>query len=511
MTEVEVKSPVHLEVRNISKRFGATQALADVSITFERGRIHGLIGENGAGKSTLGKIICGVYQPDKGQIFVAGRAVRYLQPRDAMRDKITIISQELMLQPYRSVAENVFLGIEHRAIVSKQETRKRFVELAKNTKFDIPADARVGTLSVAVQQQVAILRSLARNTRLIVMDEPTAPLTSDEAEKLFENIRRLREFDITIIYISHFLNEVLNICETVSVLRDGQLIHTSPTSCESPDTLVSAMLGRQFALTFPERVFPRKDAPVVFSVEGLSQPPKIVDISLEIREGEILGLVGFVGSGRTEIVRAIFGADHHCAGIFKLDGKPIKIRNPHEAIAQGIAMLPESRAKQGLLLQRSIIENLTLPHLEAVSRAGIILGNKERQEVSKMMHRLDVRASHLETPVRTLSGGNQQKVLFGKWLLVKPRLLLADEPTRGIDVGSKRAIYNLISSLAKEGMAVLLISSEHEEVLELAHRILVIRDSRVVAEFAGGTTTMDAVLPECFSTSAGGDERKNRI
>jgi ABC-type sugar transport system ATPase subunit len=489
-----------VEVRGISKRFGGTTALSDVSIAFEQGKIHGLVGENGAGKSTLVKIIAGVYPPDKGQLLVDNRHVVYRSPRDAIADGITIIAQELMLQPRRSVAENVFLGIENSrwGILTKRETHKRYDKLVADAGYNVPADALVGELPVAVQQQVEILRALARNAKLIIMDEPTAPLTADESDKLFQNIRLLRKNGTTIIYVSHFLEEVLELSDTISVLRDGEIALTSPASVETTETLVTAMLGRPFDLTFPEKVFPKIDAPVIVSVEGLSRKPDFLDISFEIRAGEILGFAGLIGSGRTEIARAIFGADHHDKGFIYVDGEKHNFHSPYEAIQKGIAMLPESRKDQGLLMKRSIIENVTLPHLREVSRKGIIAGKRERDGVSKLMDRLEVRASHLGAPVYTLSGGNQQKVLFGKWLFKPPRLLLADEPTRGIDVGAKRAIYELIASLAREGMAVLLISSELEEVIELSHRILAIRNGRIVCEFDGHQVKLDEVLRACF-------------
>jgi ABC-type sugar transport system ATPase subunit len=491
---------VHVEVRGISKRFGGTQAVAEVSIAFERGKIHGLVGENGAGKSTLVKIIGGVYQPDEGQMLVDNRPESYHGPRDAIADGITMIAQELMLQPNRSVAENVFLGIEDSrfGVVSQRHTQKRYKKLSERAGYDVPADAKVGDLPVAVQQQVEILRALARDAKFIIMDEPTAPLTADEAEKLFQNIRRLRERGTTIIYVSHFLEEVLALSDTVSVLRDGKLTLTSPAHKETTETLVTAMLGRPFDLTFPEKVFPPADTPVIVSVEGLSRPPDINNVSFEIKAGEILGFAGLIGSGRTEIVRAVFGADHRDKGKVILDGKELKVRTPHQAIKNGIAMLPESRKDQGLLMRRSITENVSLPHLGEVTRAGIISSKQERREVGTLMDRLDVRASHLSAPIYTLSGGNQQKVLFGKWLFCPPHLLLADEPTRGIDVGAKRAIYELISSLAREGMAVLLISSELEEVLELSHRVLAIRNGQIVEEFDGHSVTMDEILRACF-------------
>jgi ABC-type sugar transport system ATPase subunit len=495
-----MENNLHVNVHDISKRFGGTIALSDVSIAFEQGKIHGLVGENGAGKSTLVKIIAGVYPPDKGQLVVNNRPVNYRSPRDAIADGITIIAQELMLQPRRSVAENVFLGMENRrwGIVTKRDTNRRFNKLMADAGYDISADAIVGELPVAVQQQVEILRALARNAKLIIMDEPTAPLTADESEKLFRNIHRLRENGTTIIYVSHFLEEVLALSDTISVLRDGEVARTSPASNESTKTLVTAMLGRPFDLTFPEKVFPEKDAPVVFSVEGLSRQPEFHDISFEIRSGEILGLAGLIGSGRTEIARAIFGADRVDKGVVMISGEKQVFHTPHDAVQKGIAMLPESRKDQGLLLNRSIIENVTLPHLGEVTWNGIINLKKERNGVATLLKRLDVRASHLGVPVNTLSGGNQQKVLFGKWLIKPPRLLLADEPTRGVDVGAKRAIYELIASLAKDGMAVLLISSELEEVIELSHRILAIRNGRIVREFDGHHAKIDDVLHACF-------------
>ena len=344
---------LHVEVRGISKRFGGTTALSDVSIAFEQGKIHGLVGENGAGKSTLVKIIAGVYTPDKGQLLVNNHQVNYHSPRDAIADGITIIAQELMLQPRRSVAENVFLGIEHSrsGILTKKETRKRYDKLVADAGYNVSADALVGELPIAVQQQVEILRALARNSKLIIMDEPTAPLTADESDKLFQNIRRLRKNGTTIIYVSHFLEEVLALSDTISVLRDGEVARTSPATAETTETLVTAMLGRPFDLTFPEKVFPNNDSPIIISAEGLSRKFEFQDISFNIRAGEILGFAGLIGSGRTEIARAIFGVDHLDKGVIKVDGEKVNFHTPYEAIQKGIAMLPESRKDQGLLFE----------------------------------------------------------------------------------------------------------------------------------------------------------------
>jgi rhamnose transport system ATP-binding protein len=332
------------------------------------------------------------------------------------------------------------------------------------------------------------------------MDEPTAALTSDESERLLDIVRGLRRAGTTIVFVSHFLPEVLSIADTVTVLRDGRLIHTKPAASETPASVVTAMLGRPMEMTFPDKAYPPADAPTVLSVRGLTRRPAFADISFDIGAGEILGLAGLIGSGRTEVARAIFGADSFDGGEVILDGKTLKIRSPKGAIRAGIAMLPESRKDQGLHMRSPIIQNVSLAHLDEVSRTGVVLPREERRRVAELTKRVDVRATRLGAWVSTLSGGNQQKVLFAKWLFQSPRALLADEPTRGVDVGAKRAIYQLIHALAAEGLAVLLISSELEEVLGLAHRIIVIRSGRLVAEFDGRTATEDAVLHAAFAT-----------
>ncbi len=497
----------HVELKAVGKRFGGVQALEAIDLTIERGSIHALVGENGAGKSTLGKIVAGVHSPDDGEIWIDGRKVEYRSPRDALDDGVTMIAQEPTLVPARSVLENVFLGIEpsRGGIADERKMRRRFDDLAAEIGFALSPTAAAGSLRVADQQKVEILRSLARSARLIVMDEPTAALTADEAERLFGIVRRLRERGTTIVYVSHFLTEVLALVEVVTVLRDGRLVRTAPAERETPATLVSAMLGRSMELTFPDKEPPPPDAPVVLSVRGLSRPGVVDDVSFDIRAGEILGLAGLIGSGRSEVARAIFGADR-ASGDVLLDGRAVNVRSPRDAIDAGIAMLPEDRKHQGLLMQRSIVENVSLPHLSTVSAGGVLAGGRERRTVADLLKRLDVRAKGPGARVATLSGGNQQKVLFGKWLFRRPQVLLADEPTKGVDVGAKRSIYDLIRSLAKEGMAVLLISSEHEEVLGLAHRVVVMRGGRVVAELDEDSMTEDAVMRAAFAA----DERVQR-
>ena len=477
------------------------QALSGIDLEIERGKIHALVGENGAGKSTLGKIVAGVHRPDEGQLWVDGRRVTYNSPRDALRDGLTIITQEPTLVPHRSVLENVFLGLESSSagVVDRRKLRRRYADLVEKADIQLPANAHTASLRVADQQKVEILRAIAREARLVVMDEPTSALTTDESSRLFDVVRRLRERGTTIIYVSHLLEEVLALVDTVTVLRDGKLVRTAPAAEESPELLVTAMLGRSMELNFPEKMFPADDAPVVISVRKLSRPPSVHNVSFEIRAGEILGLAGLIGSGRSEVARATFGADRAASGEIELAGRRVRIRSPRNGVHAGIALLPEDRKTQGLLMLRSIVDNVTLPHLGQVSRLGVVGRRGERKAAVAMMDRVDVRAKGPAARVNTLSGGNQQKVLFAKWLFNPPTVFIADEPTRGVDVGAKRAIYNLIQSLAAEGKAVLLISSEHEEILGLAHRVLVMRSGRIVAELDRDAMSEEAILRAAFA------------
>lgn len=501
------KSQSHVEIRGISKRFGGVQALADIHLTIHRGTIHALVGENGAGKSTLSKIISGVIQPDGGELAVNGNVVHFASPRDALAEGIAMIQQEIALVPKLTVLKNVFLGIEtsRSGLLQDQDTRRRFEKLNESSGFNLPADRITSNLSIADQKKVEILKAIARNARLIVMDEPTATLSDEETARLIEIVRNLQKAGVTIIYVSHFLKEVLSVADVVTVLRNGQLIRTSPAKDETPENLVTAMLGRAMSVTFPKKIFPPDDSPVVLSVENLERKNVIEDISFDIHAGEIVGLAGLVGSGRSEVARAIFGADRRDRGIIKIDGTSVRINNPADAVAAQIALLPESRKTQGLLLRLRIDHNVTLPHLKSISRAAVVQNRRELSETTNILKELDVRPPQPRMRVDSLSGGNQQKVLFSKWLFRRPRLLIADEPTHGVDIGAKLAIYQLITSLAREGMAVLMISSELEEVLGLAHRVLVLRQGRIVAEFKdrpNGQSSLseDAIMRAAFAT-----------
>jgi simple sugar transport system ATP-binding protein/ribose transport system ATP-binding protein len=494
-----------LAASGITKRFGGVRALSGVSLEIEQGSIHALVGENGAGKSTLGKVLAGLHSPDGGEIVVDGKEVRFRSTRDALVEaRITIVGQERAVIPQRTVVENVFLGRDPNwyGILRPRGLLARYDELCAATGISLPPRRKVSGLRVSEQLQVEILRALVRDARLIIMDEVTAALTVEDSERVFELVRSLRHEGRAILYISHFLKEVLALSDTVTVLRDGRVVRTAPAKEESPTTLVSAMVGRSLELTFPPKAYPAADAPVVLSVRGLSRTGVIEDVSFDVRAGEIVGLAGLIGSGRSEVARTIFGADRASGGLVSVGGEVVTLRRPRDGVNAGIALLPESRKEEGLLMRRSIVENVSLTYLGDVSSHGVVRPRRERSEAGSLIKRLDVRTSSPSALVDTLSGGNQQKVLFAKWLFRRPRVLIADEPTRGVDVGAKQAIYGLLTELAAQGVAILLISSELEEVLGLSHRVLVMRLGSIVAEFDGESATHDAVMRAAFAAEA---------
>ena len=496
-------APAHLELRDVAKHFGGVRALDGISMTIEAGRIHALVGENGAGKSTLGNIVAGAAQPDEGQMLLEGEPVLFRSPREALAQGIAAIAQELLVVPRLSVAENVFLGVEPRRAgwVQKRTLRSRFDKLASDAGFELPADRLAGQMRTAEQQQIEILRALARDARLIVMDEPSAALSGPDTTRLHEIIRSLAQAGTTVLLVSHFLREVLELADTVTVLRDGKLVRTAPTARENEDSLIQAMLGRPLGAAFPPKSSRRADAPVALVVRNLTAPG-VIGVSVEVREGEIVGVAGLVGAGRTELARAIFGADRRKGGTVEVAGGPLAGGRPLASLRSGLAMIPESRKDEGLLFGRSAVENASLSSLGEFSRAGIVSRSSERVAARAMLDRIELKGASYEAPVAALSGGNQQKVLFARMMMCSPRVLIADEPTRGVDVGAKRAIYDLLVSLAGEGMGVLLISSELEEILGLAHRVLVMRRGRIAAELVDHEMTESAILAAAFSESA---------
>jgi simple sugar transport system ATP-binding protein/ribose transport system ATP-binding protein len=501
----------HVELVDISKSFGGVRALDAISLTVAKGSIHALVGENGAGKSTLGKILAGVIAPDRGQLLIDGDPVTFHSPREAITRGIVLIAQELSIAPALSVAENVFLGTEPRraGFVARRALRRRYDELAAAAGFELRGDLPGRSLRTADQQKVEILRALCRDARLIVMDEPTAALSRPDAQRLHQVIRHLAAAGTTVVLVSHFLREVAELADQVTILRDGRLVRTAAAADETEETMLSSMLGRSLGTAFPPPRPVPADAPVVLQARGLSAPG-VHDVTLDVRAGEIVGLAGLVGSGRTELARALCGAQRVTAGTVTTADGPLSGRGPWAALRAGLAMIPESRKEQGLLLGRPIAENVSLASLARLSRAGLVRRRAERQAVTTALGQVGVRlpAQTARTAqaaaVSTLSGGNQQKALFARVLLPGPRVLVADEPTRGVDVGAKRAIYELLTSLAAEGLGVLLISSDAEEILGLAHRVLVMRAGRIAAEFRGEAITEAAILGAAFGAAERG-------
>ncbi len=492
-----------LVVAGVSKRFGGVPALLDVSLTVRAGTVHALIGENGAGKSTLGKIISGVLTPDEGSVSLGGEELALRSPRDALAKGIVTIAQELAIVPGLTVAENVYLGAEaqHVGFVRRREARRRFRELAERVGFRLSPDWLAGQLTTADQQKVEIMRALSRDASIVIMDEPTAALAEHETAALHAIIRSLARQGKSVILVSHFLSEVLALADEITTLRDGRVIRSVAATDATEETLIEGMLGRSLGAAFPEKTPPPADAEVVLSVEGLVAPG-VRDCSLEVRRGEIVGIAGLVGAGRSELARAIFRDTRVQRGSVRLAGRDLGGRGPHHSIERGLALIPESRKEMGLLVGRSVKENVSLSRLDLVSRLGWVSGTRERRAVASLLQRTTVKVTSLRQTVSMLSGGNQQKILFARAVMCGPRVLLADEPTRGVDVGSKRAIYDLIVEMAREGMGVVVISSELEEVLGLAHRVLVMRQGRIVAELEGAAMNQQAVLAAAFSETS---------
>jgi rhamnose transport system ATP-binding protein len=493
------ESRPYLRCLDVAKHFGGVQALRGVSLDITRGAVHALVGENGAGKSTLGRIVSGALAPDRGQIVLDGEPVSFRSPREALEHKVAAIAQEPFVVPQLTVAQNVFLGVEPASagVLRGRKLYAGYDELAARAGFELPGHAPAGRLRTGEQQKVEILRALSRDAQLIVMDEPTAALSASETEHLHDIIRALVASGTTIILISHFLGEVLELSDTVTVLRDGHLIRTAPSADETEGSLVEAMLGRPLTSTFPAKQPAAPDAPVLLRVDGVSAPG-VAEASFDVRAGEIVGIAGLVGAGRTELARALFGAAKLTSGTVALADGTVLGRSPSRSLADGLALVPESRKDEGLLFGRSAIENTTLSRLTRLARAGVIRRGLERKTARAMLERCDVRGA-FGAPVQALSGGNQQKVLLARTLLCDPQVLIADEPTRGVDVGAKRAIYDFVAEFAAGGRGVILISSELEEVLGLAHRILVMRLGRIVATLAGDEMTENAILRAAFA------------
>jgi ribose transport system ATP-binding protein len=494
---------IAVRLEGVVKRFGSTMALNGVRLQFRRGEIHALIGENGAGKSTVGKVIGGYHLADAGEIEIFGRRAEAWSPRRALQHGIAMIHQELQLVPELTVAANVFLGIERNFCgVLKGSERKRFEELERRCGFGVDPDAIVGSLRIAQRQKVEIMRAIARNAEVIIMDEPTSSLTPDEAARLHEVMGKLRSEGATIIYVTHFLDHVLAHADRVTVMRDGAIVRTSDIAEETKESLVEAMLGRSADVAFPTLPpRPAQDLAPLLVVEGLSTDTDLRDVSLTVMAGEIVGLIGLVGSGRSELARAIFGADRLTAGTIRLGGQPYLHPSPQRSVELGLVLVPEDRRRQGLVLTQPVRQNMALPHLERGSRLGVVAERFERRRARELIAHFEIRPDSVDGAVVDYSGGNQQKVLLSKWMFVEPRVIILDEPSRGVDIGARRRIHDFIVEAAAGGAGVLLISSELEEVMGLSHRCYLMKEGRIVGEIEPQATTVADVLFRLFNIS----------
>ncbi len=492
----------------ITKSYGGVHALKGVDFDVRSGEVHALIGENGAGKSTLMRILGGETPPSSGEIRLDGKKTTFRDPRAARAKGIALIHQELALAPDLSVAENLFLG-ELPAVISWRSLRRRARDLIQRLGFDIDPARRVGSLAVAHQQVVEIAKALSREVRVIVFDEPTSVLSSRDAERLFRIITDLRASGVGIVYISHRLEEVFEIADRVTVMKDGQAVGTFATSELSIDRVIRLMVGRALAAMFPDRgtgVFGEERV----RISNASAGRKLKNVSLSIRAGEVVGLGGLVGSGRTEVARLIFGADHLDSGSIVVNGKPVRFRSPKDAVAAGIGLVPEDRKEQGVILDKPIRVNATMAKLSSVvNRLGFLRGRAEREVVTRLGQSLDLRASSIDAPVSSLSGGNQQKVVLAKWFHADGEIIMLDEPTRGVDVGAKSEIYALIRKLADDGKAVLVISSEHQELFGLCDRVLVMGEGELRGELAPDDYSEENILSLAMTRRSSDSEGQN--
>jgi rhamnose transport system ATP-binding protein len=490
-----------LELKKISKSFSGVEVLHEVSLAVRPGEVHALLGENGAGKSTLVKIITGVHHPDKGEILLNGEPVHFSDARDSRQAGIAAIYQELSLFPDLDVAENIFAGRQPVALGGRVDWRKLYVEAGKlleslGVQLDLRQKAR--TLSIAQQQMVEIARAFSINARILIMDEPTSSLTLHEVDDLFRLVRRLRAEGTAIIFISHRLEELFSLADRVTVLRDGSYVDTRAMKEVTRDDLIRMMVGRTITNLFPKQDVRPGD--VVLKVENLSRAGSFHDVSFELRRGEILGLAGLVGAGRTNVARAIFGVEPATGGRIQVEGRDVVVTSPQQAIRLGLAYVPEDRQLHGLIPTMSLTPNISLPILHHFAQLGWLQDKAERKLAYDAALQMEVRANNIWQLARELSGGNQQKVVLAKWLATNPRILILDEPTRGIDVGTKAAVHGLMSKLASEGMAILMISSELPEILGMSDRVIVMREGHVTGHFSRAEATQEKIISAATQT-----------
>ena len=481
---------VILSMENVYKEFPGVKALDDVSITVKRGSVHGIVGENGAGKSTLMKILSGVYSMNSGRIFFDGEEIVNTTPLKSMQKGLSIIYQELNLVNTMSIGENIFLG-RFKELGGMKGVHRQAERILKSIGCSLDTNTLVSELSVSEKQMVEIAKALSFNSKLIIMDEPSSSLTSEEMEELVNIIQRLKERKISIIYISHKLDEIFEFCDTVTIMRDGNIIDSKPIEELTRSEMIVKMVGRSIEKEFPER--PSCVGEPLMEVRGLNTS-KLHDVNFTLNRGEILGLVGLVGSGRTEIVRAVFGADRVKGFELLIEGNPVSISSPSDALDAGLSFVPEDRKLQGLVLPFSVESNISIASLNKISSCGFLKKSREINIAEKHIRQLGIKTPSLRTRVNDLSGGNQQKCIVGRWMERNPRILILDEPTRGIDVGAKYEIYLLMKEIVEKGGAIILISSELPEVLNLSNRVLTVCEGNITGEFNPEDASADEIM-----------------
>ncbi len=486
---------MEIELRNIHKAFGSNEVLKGVNLKLKSGEVHALMGENGAGKSTLMNILTGIHKQDKGEIFVDGEKVNFKNPLDAEAHGIAFIHQELNIWPNLSILENLFLMhsiTNSMGMLDFKAMRKLAEDKCREISIELPLDKEAGECSVGQQQMTEIVRNLLIDAKVVIMDEPTAALTERETEKLFEVMRSLKKRGVAMVYISHRMEEVFNNCDTITVMRDGVSVATKSVKEYDLGQIVRDMVGRSITEFYPERC--NKPGEVVLEIQNFEQPGLFHDISFNLRKGEILGFAGLMGSGRTEIMRAIFGVDSCMTGEVIFKGEPLKITKPEDAIKAGFAFVTENRKTEGLILDFSILRNIALPSVDSFSKNSVINYGKLSDFAHEFAEKLGVKAHTLDLEAGALSGGNQQKVVIAKWVGMQPDVIIMDEPTRGIDVGAKRDIYELMNELTASGVSIIMVSSELPEVLGMSDRIVVIHEGRIAGELLHDEADQEKIM-----------------
>ncbi|KON66754.1 D-ribose transporter ATP-binding protein [Peribacillus butanolivorans] len=486
---------MQIEMKNIYKAFGQNKVLEGVQFSLEAGEVHALMGENGAGKSTLMNILTGLHKHDQGTIEINGKETSFKDSKEAEEAGMAFIRQELNIWPEMTVLENLFIGremVNAFGVLRNKQMKARANEIFKMLNISLPFDKEAGLCSVGEQQMIEIAKALMTDAEVIIMDEPTAALTDREIEKLFEVMKGLTKKGVSLVYISHRMEEIFAICDRITVMRDGKTVDTKRIKDTTFDEVVQKMVGRELEDRFPHREAHLGE--VVLDVKGLTKKGLFEDIHFAVRKGEIVGVAGLMGAGRTEIMRALFGVDQIDSGEITVEGKKVSIRKPTDAVRYGLAFITENRKEEGLILDFSVRENIGLPNLKSFAPSGLVKTEDEKKFAEMMIKRLHVKTSSTETIIGNLSGGNQQKVVIAKWIGTSPKVLIMDEPTRGIDVGAKREIYELMNELTERGIAIIMVSSELPEIVGMSDRILVVHEGKIAGELKKQEVTQEKIM-----------------